>query len=128
MKTKFILSMIAAFASVFFVHGQQIKQVNSSDVARMLKADKSLVVLDVRTADEFKAGHINGAINIDVRQPDAFSKIDKLNHNAKYVVHCRTNHRSKITVDHMAESGFKTIYQMTDGYSGWIQNNLPVVK
>ncbi len=103
-------------------------EVNSKEVSTMLQKDKKLVVLDVRTADEFNEGHIKGAINIDIRQPDAFSKIDKLDHNAKYIVHCRTNHRSKIAVDHMVQSGFKTVYQMMDGSIGWFQNGLPVVK
>jgi rhodanese-related sulfurtransferase len=94
----------------------------------MIKAEKNLIILDVRTADEFRDGHIKGAINIDIKQPDALQKIDKLDHNAKYIVHCRTNHRSKIAVDHMVQSGFKTIYQMTDGFNGWNTNRLPMEK
>lgn len=94
----------------------------------MLLKDKKIIVLDVRTAEEFSYGHIKGALNIDIRQPDAFSKIDKLNKNAKYIVHCRTNHRSGIAVNHMIQSGFKNIYQMMDGWSGWSMNNLPVQK
>jgi phage shock protein E len=94
----------------------------------MLQKDKKMIILDVRTADEFKEGHLKGAINIDIRQPEAFSKIDKLDHNAKYLVHCRTNHRSKTAVDHMIQSGFKTVYQMMDGYTGWVANNLEVQK
>lgn len=94
----------------------------------MLQKDKKWIVLDVRTADEFKDGHIKGAINIDIKQPDALSKIDKLDHNAKYIVHCRTSHRSKLAVDHMVQSGFKTIYQMMDGFNGWSQNNLSMEK
>ena len=94
----------------------------------MLQKDKKWIVLDVRSAEEFNSGHIKGALNIDIRQPDAFSKIDKLNKNAKYIVHCRTNHRSGMAVEHMMQSGFKNIYQMMDGWSGWSMNNLPVQK
>jgi len=50
----------------------------------MLQKDKKLVVLDVRTSDEFREGHIKGAINIDIKQPDALSKIDKLDHIRTY--------------------------------------------
>ena len=53
---------------------------------------------------------------------------DKLNKNAKYIVHCRTNHRSGIAVNHMIQNGFKNIYQMMDGWSGWSMNNLTVQK
>ena len=128
MKTKVLITIIAVFSTITFAQGPQLKQVTSKEAANMLKSDKNLVVLDVRTAEEFKDGHIKGALNIDIRQPDAFVKIDKLNRNAKYIVHCRTNHRSKIAVDHMVQSGFKTIIQIMDGFDGWSQNDLPVVK
>ena len=128
MKTRILITLIAMFVFVPFIHAQEIKQINSPEVNTMLQKDKKLVVLDVRTPYEFNAGHIKGAINIDIKQADALSKIDKLDHNAKYIVHCRTNHRSNIAVDHMAQSGFKNLYQMTDGFNGWSQNNLPFVK
>ncbi len=128
MKTKVLITLIAVFSTITFAQGQQLKQVTSKEAANMLKSDKNLVVLDVRTAEEFKDGHIKGALNIDIRQPDAFVKIDKLNRNARYVVHCRTNHRSQVAVDHMMQSGFKNIIQIMDGFNGWSQNGLPVVK
>jgi rhodanese-related sulfurtransferase len=128
MKTKVLVTLIAVFSTITFAQGQQIKQITSKEAANMLKSDKNLVVLDVRTPEEFKDGHIKGAINIDIRQPDAFVKIDKLNRNSRYIVHCRTNHRSQVAVDHMMKNGFKTIIQIMDGFNGWSQNNLPIVK
>lgn len=106
----------------------QVKKVNSTEVSQMIAQDTSYVVLDVRTPDEFNAGHIEGALNIDVTQSDAFMHLDKLNPNAKYIVHCNSNNRSKIAIDYMKENGFKTIYNMQDGYQGWNQNGLPLVK
>jgi len=128
MKTKLFITLVVLFSAATYGHSQQIKPINSKEVTAMFQKDKKLVVLDVRTADEFKAGHIKGAINIDIRQPDALSKIDKLDHHAKYIVHCRTNHRSKVAAEHMAQNGFKNVYQMMDGFNGWSQNNLPIEK
>jgi phage shock protein E len=124
----FIPSIVLLLISFTAINAQNKIEVNSKEVNTMLQKDKKLIVLDVRTVDEFNDGHIKGAINIDIKQPDAFSKIDKLDHNAKYIVHCRTNHRSKIAVDHMVQSGFKTVYQMMDGITGWNQNSLPIIK
>lgn len=128
MKTRLFITLLTVFSAISMAQGQQLKQVSSREAAQLLKTDKSLVVLDVRTAEEFKDGHLKGAINIDIRQSDAMARIDKLDRHAKYVVHCRTNHRSKVAVDHMVQSGFKSVIQITDGYNGWIQNELPVVK
>jgi phage shock protein E len=129
MKTKLLLPVLALlFCSFTTITAQTKVEVNSKQVNSMLQKDKKWIVLDVRSAEEFNSGHIKGAVNIDIRQPDAFSKIDKLNKNAKYIVHCRTNHRSGMAVEHMMQSGFKNIYQMMDGWSGWLTNNLPVQK
>ena len=129
MKTKILIPVLLLFLSTFAVlDAQTKKEVNSKQANTMLQKDSKLLVLDVRTPEEFKEGHIKGAINIDIRQEDAFSKIDKLNRNSKYLVYCRTNHRSGMAVDHMLKSGFKTVYQMMDGFPGWAANNLPSEK
>ncbi|HEY4784862.1 MAG TPA: rhodanese-like domain-containing protein [Bacteroidales bacterium] len=126
---KAIISVLfLLFTSALAIDAQGKIETNSAEVNAMLNKDKKLVVLDVRTAEEFKEGHIKGAINIDIRQPDALARINKLDRNAKYIVHCRTNHRSKIAVDHMVQNGFKTVYQMMDGFNGWSMNRLPIVK
>jgi phage shock protein E len=121
-----VLILLISISS--FLEAQTKKEVNSKVVSVMLQKDAKLVVLDVRTADEFKEGHIKGAINIDIRREDAFARIDKLNRNVPYVVYCRTNHRSGMAVDHMMKSRFKKVYQMMDGFPGWAENKLPVQK
>lgn len=128
MKTKIILPMLLLFIVTNMLTAQQLKQIDSKEANTMLQKNPKLIVLDVRTAQEFNAGHIKGAVNIDVRQADAFSKIDKLDRNATYIVHCRTFHRSTAAVNHMRDSGFKNVYQMMDGWSGWSQNGLPAEK
>jgi len=120
--------LIMLISITAFLNAQSKKEVNSKEVNVLLQKDPKLVVLDVRTADEFKEGHIKGAINIDIRSEDAFARIDKLNRNAGYVVYCRTHHRSGLAVDHMMQSGFKKVYQMMDGFPGWLENKFPVQK
>jgi rhodanese-related sulfurtransferase len=86
MKHKILLPLFVLLLSSFAsIQAQNKIEVNSKQVNTLLQQDKQLIVLDVRTAEEFKDGHIKGAINIDIRQPDAFAKIDKLNKNAKSI-------------------------------------------
>ncbi len=128
-KVKFILAMLIVFSSAFSnLEAANKIQIDSKQASEMLNKDKKIIVLDVRTAVEFNEGHIKGAVNIDIRQPDAYSKLDKLNHSVKYLVHCRTNHRSGIATDYMVQKGFKSTYQIMDGFPGWAANNLPWVK
>lgn len=129
MRLKFVLLLVVLLFSLHLTLEAQNKvQVDSKQASEMLRKDKKIIVLDVRSADEFNEGHINGALNIDIRQSDAFSKIDKLNHNSVYIVHCRTNHRSGMATDYMVQKGFKSVYQVMDGFPGWVTNNLPWVK
>lgn len=128
MKSKFILTSIILIFIAMDLNAQSVTPVTSTDAAKLLTADKKWVVLDVRTPAEFNMGHIKGAINIDVNRSDAVVQYNKLNKNAKYLVICRTRNRSGVVVDYMAQQGFKTIYQITDGMAGWTANGLPVEK
>lgn len=128
MKIKFLLPTLILLLASFSGVSAQRTQLNSPQIKEILKKNKDIIVIDVRTSDEFKEGHIKGAQNIDIRLNDAFSKLDKLNHNAKYLVYCRTNHRSGMAVDYMMQKGFKTVYQMMDGFPGWAANNFAYEK
>ncbi len=123
MKMKFLLPVIILMVASLSGVSAQRTQLNSPEIKEVLKKNKSIVVLDVRTADEFTAGHLKGARNIDISQPDAYSKLDKLNPKVTYLVYCRTHHRSGIAVDYMMQKGLKTVYQMMDGFPGWATNN-----
>ena len=127
MKIKILIPVLFLLLSSS-INAQTRTEVNSKQASVLIQKDSKLIVLDVRTPEEFKEGHIKGAINIDIRQEDAFSKIDKLNRNAKYLVYCRTNHRSGMAVDHMMQSGFRNVTQMMDGFPGWAANKLAVQK
>lgn len=127
MKINLLILLLAILSFTSCAQKSEVKQVTSAEALQLISENKNLIVLDVRTPMEFESGHIKGAINININDPDAFPKIDKLDHNAEYLVHCRTNHRSNIAVKHMEKSGFKSIFQMSDGYNGWNQNGLPEV-
>ena len=128
MRLKFLLpTLILVFASFSGVSAQKT-QLNSPEVKEVLKKNKTIVILDVRTAEEFAEGHLKGAQNIDIRQADAYSKLDKLNPKTTYMVYCRTNHRSGLAVDYLMQKGFKKVYQLMDGFPGWAANKFDYEK
>lgn len=128
MLKKYFFALVLLLSFTVVAQAQKIVQVTSTEASKLLAKDTKWIVLDVRTPDEFKDGHIKNAINIDINSDDAFQKIEKLNKSAKYIVHCRTNHRSGKAVAYMNTHSFKTIYQMSDGFSGWSSGNNAVVK
>src|SRR5690349_15947012 len=84
-----------------------------------LRADKNNVVLDVRSPKEFQAGHIPGAVNIDVRGDDFNEKVAKLDKNKTYLVHCAGGVRSASACKKMEGVGFKELYDLAPGFKGW---------
>ncbi len=90
-------------------------------------AESNVVILDVRTADEFASGHIPGAINIDVEGLQFDSGIAALDKNATYAVYCHSGRRSKIAVGKMADAGFSKLFNLSNGIADWQANGYPVV-
>lgn len=86
-------------------------------------------LLDVRTADEYNAGHIKNAHQSDYYQTESFSKyLDSLDKNAKYLVYCKTGKRSAAALQIMLQKGFTHAYDLSGGYNAWVAANLPVEK
>ncbi|OWP65183.1 rhodanese [Hymenobacter amundsenii] len=72
-------------------------------------AQSNVVLLDVRTPEEFATGHLPGAGNLDFRAPDVAEQLQKLDPNKTYVVYCASGNRSNKTALLMQEKGFKHV-------------------
>lgn len=63
-------------------------------------------IVDVRTAEEFAAGHLEGAVNIPLNATDFHERIKSLDQYSDFILHCGTGARADRVVDIMAEQGF----------------------
>ena len=90
--------------------------------------DTDFVVLDVRTPQEFAAGHIAGAVNIDYYSPAFREELSRLEKDKTYFVYCRTGHRSGEAVKIMKQLGFKKIYELRGGIVQWQAAGLPLTR
>jgi phage shock protein E len=100
---------------------KEAKGFKNVDVAEFekLRVDKKNVVLDVRTQKEFEAGHIPGAVNIDVNAPDFPEKVAKLEKSKTYLVHCGAGVRSAKACDKMSHLAFPKLYNLEGGFKAW---------
>ena len=80
---------------------------------------KKAVFIDVRTAQEYDAGHIPGAVLIDVNSDSFDEMIKKLDKNAVYVVYCRSGIRSARASERMNSFGIKNVYNVSGGFGAW---------
>lgn len=81
-------------------------------------ADKTVQLIDVRTPDEYKQGHIKRAVNIDVKNAAFDTEIRKLNPGLPVAVYCRSGGRSKIAAGKLAAMGFQ-VFELEKGINGW---------
>ena len=89
--------------------------------------ETDVVTLDVRTAGEFMAGHIDGAINIDVEGNTFDAEIANLDKSKTYAIYCQSGRRSQIAVDKMTSAGFGSLFNLENGIADWNANGRPVV-
>lgn len=91
-----------------------------------LMNDPKVVVLDVRRADEFKDGHLEGALNIDQSQSDFIQKAKEMLTTDKTIaVYCRSGRRSASAAKRLAAEGYKVV-NLKGGISAWKEAKMPV--
>ena len=79
--------------------------------------NKKNILLDVRTPAEFAEGHVPGAVNIDVKNPNFEEEIQKLDTKKNYFIYCKSGVRAKLATEKMQEKGFKNAKNFKDGMS-----------
>jgi len=92
-----------------------------------LESDRP-ALLDVRTPDEYAAGHLESAVLTDYYAPDFKDKLNKLDKTAKYLIYCRTGKRSAAALKIMQELGFSDARDIAGGITAWTAAGYPVVK
>jgi rhodanese-related sulfurtransferase len=101
---------------------------NLDSVAFKAKTQEpGVVILDVRTKEEFAEGHIANAININVESDTFLSEIAKLDKSKTYAVYCRSGRRSADAVAKMSNEEFISLANLNGGVIDWANAGLPLV-
>ena len=90
--------------------------------------EKKATVLDVRTAGEFQAGHIPGAVNLDMLDAGFEQKLAGLNKTQTFLVHCASGRRSANAAQQMKDLGFRSLVELAPGFNAWQAAGKPVEK
>jgi rhodanese-related sulfurtransferase len=106
--------------------GQTTNDIEIDEFKRKIFSEK-YVLVDVRTAEEFIDGHIEGALNIDYFSATFSDDISKVGFEIPVLLYCRSGNRSIKAMKIMNELGFKEVYNLEGGIKGWISENNPVI-
>ena len=79
------------------------------------------IIVDVRTPEEYRQGHIEGAININFLSPDFWEQMEGLDTSKEIFVYCRTGRRSIRACTLMRNGGFDNdkVFNLEGGYLLW---------
>jgi len=104
-----------------------VPNLSATEAVLLLNRDKPLV-LDVRDATEFAAGHIQGAKNIPVAElANRLKEIEKFK-DKPVLVHCQKGMRAKSACNILKAQQFSKLSNLQGGLDTWIEAKLPVVK
>ena len=121
-------SILACLVAHSFADRVVVKNVGADEAAKELRERKDIVILDLRTSEEFKAGHIAGAKNIDFLDSGFAQKLGDLDKGKTYLVHCASGGRSTRSLDVFKSQKFSSILHLNEGFKAWTATGKPVEK
>ncbi len=106
---------------------QVIELVSPAKAAEVIaEQPDGLVVLDIRTPEEFAEARLADAIMVDYYASDFADQLDRLDKDVPYVLYCRTGNRSSDAVKTMKSLGFTEVYEIDGGIVNWYEQGFPV--
>ena len=118
--------MLFSLMGLFSCKAQNVNNLSVKAFADALAPETSII--DVRTAEEFAAGHLRGAANIDWYQAGFVESVKAAygKEHALYV-YCRSGRRSASAAAKLAKEGY-TVYNLEGGYLAWTEAGREVTK
>lgn len=122
-KTGLFIGLVIILAAVFIYYGGMSKtpakgSVSPSEVKQKLDNKEDVVIIDVRTEEEYRTGHLPGSILIPV---DRLSKniTNKVpDKDEEIIVYCRSGNRSRTAWKTLTQMGYTNVYDM-GGINKW---------
>ncbi len=126
------MKKILYFVVSLFISGaaftQDKKAVSAAEFEKAIDDDKGTLI-DVRRPEEFKEGHIKGALNANWQNIEEFkSKTAKLDKTKPVYLYCLAGVRSEKAADYLLKSGFKQVIGLDGGIKAWKDAKKPLVK
>lgn len=104
----------------------RIPEVTPEEVrARLSERDRDWVLIDVREQDEYRGGHLPGALGCGRGILEYHIADIVPDPNREIVLYCRGGHRSALSADSLREMGYTNVHSMSGGYREWAEKGYP---
>ncbi|AHG20172.1 hypothetical protein Z042_11445 [Chania multitudinisentens RB-25] len=106
----------------------KVKEITRGEAIRLINKEDAVVV-DTRSREDFRKGHIANAINLTASELKSGSYGELEKHKAQpVVVVCANGTKSREPAEHLSKAGFASVYTLKDGVAGWSGENLPLAR
>lgn len=120
--------LIAVIVMTFKSRFSKVKEISRGQAILLINKEEAVVV-DIRTRDDFRRGHIANAINLTASEikSGSFGELEK--HKAQpVIVVCANGTSSRAPAENLSKAGFESVYTLKDGITGWSGENLPLAR
>jgi rhodanese-related sulfurtransferase len=128
-----MLAFVAAVALVTAACGGDtatvdpvVETVSPERASEIIDGGDGVVVLDIRTPEEFAQARLAGAVNIDFYADDFQDRLAELDKDTDYVLYCRTGNRTSTAREMMRNLGFASVHEVDGGIVNWYETGLPI--
>lgn len=104
---------------MFNISQPNAPQISVEEVQKSIDTHEDILMLDVRTVEEFARGKIAGAINLPLDEVQ--SKVESVipDKSSKIYVYCLSGSRSIYAVEAMEKLGYANVHNVTNGLLAW---------
>lgn len=125
----FKLPVLVVFLTMSNASFAGATDISQAELMQRIEAGHEQLILDVRSPEEYKGGHIPGAINIPHDQLGSRLAVIGSHRNKEVVLYCRSGRRVAIAADILQSAGFSKLLHLEGDMYDWSNNRkLPVVK
>jgi phage shock protein E len=102
--------------------------VKSRDLAAMQSSKQAPLLLDVRTPEEYRDGHIAGALNVPVDQVAARHGVLGIGRDREVVVYCKSGKRAALAQQTLQSLGYRNVRLLEGSMQTWQAEQRPVIR
>ena len=108
------------FFSVLLLLNLSCAQNKTKPITEISQNDiKNGILVDVRTPEEFNAGHLDDAVNINWFDTDFNEQFETIDKDKVVYMYCRTGNRSAKAQEKLQSMGYKHVVNLEGGYEAW---------
>ncbi|AGA69420.1 Rhodanese-related sulfurtransferase [Desulfitobacterium dichloroeliminans LMG P-21439] len=114
-----VVIVVFVFWRRFSIANKMIKNLTTEEAYELIQSNKDVVVIDVRTNNEYRSGHIPGSKSIPVGELSSrLTELQKYK-DKPILVHCASGGRSPAALRILLKNNFSQIFHLKRGLIGW---------